>query len=95
MVVENNNNTLHDNKVKQKKMLSWQERKDIVSSAASRQSYFVYHINICDKAFNYDGDLPCALFLNMRWPMSNPNSFVCFVISGTFSDDYDPSSSSV
>jgi hypothetical protein len=62
MVVDNNNNnTLHNNKVKQKNMLLWQERKDIVNSTASWQSYFVYHINICDKAFNYDTDVPCAL----------------------------------
>ncbi|MDQ3967190.1 MAG: hypothetical protein M3275_02200 [Thermoproteota archaeon] len=54
MVVDNNNNTLHNNKVKQKNMSLWQERKDIVNSTASWQSYFVYHINICDKTFNYD-----------------------------------------
>jgi hypothetical protein len=42
-------------------MSLWQERKDIVDSAANWQSYFVYHLNIYDKAFNYDMDLSYAL----------------------------------
>jgi hypothetical protein len=60
MVVDNKN-ILPNNKVKLKNMSLWQERKDIVDSAANWQSYFVYHLNIYNKAFNYDMDLSYAL----------------------------------